>query len=98
MDKDQVGGKVDQAIGSLKQKAGEVFGNDRLANEGAADQVKGAGKETWGNVKDAVGVGTTSQATRTGSGTEARENFSDSVKNVKDSINEKIDDFKDRNR
>ena len=33
---------------------GETLGNQKLANQGVADQVKGAAKETWGNVKDAA--------------------------------------------
>ncbi|MHB8388965.1 MAG: CsbD family protein, partial [Acidobacteriaceae bacterium] len=54
MNKDQVEGKTDQVAGKIKQKVGEAVGNDNLANRGVADQVKGAAKETWGNVKDAA--------------------------------------------
>ena len=54
MNKDQVAGKVDQVAGKVKQGVGEAVGNDNLANRGVADQVKGAAKETWGNVKDAA--------------------------------------------
>ena len=54
MNKDQVTGKVEQAAGRVKQGVGETLGNQKLANQGVADQVKGAAKETWGNVKDAA--------------------------------------------
>ena len=55
MDKDRVSGKFDQGIGKAKEKIGEAVGNQKLANEGVADQVKGAAKETWGNMKDEIG-------------------------------------------
>ena len=54
MNKDQVTGKVEQAAGWVKQEVGEVIGNQKLANQGVAEQVKGAAKETWGDVKDAA--------------------------------------------
>jgi uncharacterized protein YjbJ (UPF0337 family) len=56
MNKDQVTGKVEQAAGKVKQGVGEAVGNQKLANQGVADQVKGAAKETWGNAKDAAAV------------------------------------------
>ena len=42
MNKDQVTGKVEQAAGKIKQGVGEAVGNQNLANQGVADQVKGA--------------------------------------------------------
>ena len=45
MNKDQVSAKVEQAIGSVMQSVGEVW-NEKLANQGVADQAKGATKET----------------------------------------------------
>jgi uncharacterized protein YjbJ (UPF0337 family) len=56
MNKDQVTGKVEQAAGRVKQGVGETLGDQKLANQGVADQVKGAARETWGNAKDAAGV------------------------------------------
>ncbi len=47
-------GKLDQAIGSLKQGVGETFGSDHLANEGALDQAKGAVKDTVGKAADVI--------------------------------------------
>ena len=54
MNKDQVSGKVDQMKGKVKRGVGEAIGNQKLANEGVVDQVKGSAKEVWGNAKDAV--------------------------------------------
>ena len=34
-------GKVDEGTGKLKQAVGEATGNEKLANKGAAQQVKG---------------------------------------------------------
>jgi uncharacterized protein YjbJ (UPF0337 family) len=47
-------GKFDQFKGKAKQSIGEALGNDKLADSGAVDQVKGAAKEAWGNAKDAI--------------------------------------------
>jgi uncharacterized protein YjbJ (UPF0337 family) len=99
MDKDQVAGKFDQAIGKLKEKVGDAFGKEKLANEGVADQVKGSAKETWGNVKDAANTAADRRAAETRAETqEARSSVTDSVENTKKKINEKIDEFKDDQR
>jgi uncharacterized protein YjbJ (UPF0337 family) len=99
MDKDQVEGKFDQAIGKLKEKVGDAFGKEKLANEGVADQVKGSAKETWGNAKDAANTTADRSATETRADThEARWNLTDSVENTKKKVNEKIDEFKDDQR
>src|ERR1019366_10437239 len=47
VNKDQVSGKVEQALGKVKQSVGETVGNEKLANQGVVDQAKGAAKETW---------------------------------------------------
>jgi len=44
VNKDQVSAKVEQAIGNVMQSVGEVW-NEKLANQGVADQAKGATKE-----------------------------------------------------
>ena len=92
MNKDQVAGKVDQATGKVKQGVGEAVGNDDLANRGVADQVKGAAKETWGNVKDAA------NRTREEEAHDTRENISRNVEDVKNRTNEKIDAIKEQHR
>lgn len=99
MDKDRVSGKFDQAVGKAKEKVGSAIGNDKLANEGVADQVKGAAKETWGNAKDAARTTHDRHVaeTETAAG-ENRERFTDKVAEMKKKANDKIDDFKDRER
>lgn len=47
MDTDDIKGKV-------KEAGGELTGDERLANEGRADQAKGKAKEAIDDVKDAV--------------------------------------------
>ncbi len=46
-------GKFDEIAGKLKQTVGEAVGNDKLANEGAAQQVKGHAQQAWGSVQAA---------------------------------------------
>jgi hypothetical protein len=38
MNKDQVTGKIDQAVGKVKRNVGEAVGNDELANKGVVDR------------------------------------------------------------
>lgn len=90
MNKDQVAGKVDQVAGKVKQGVGEAVGNDDLANRGVADQVKGAAKETWGNVKDTADKSHEQHAHDT------RENISRKVEDTKNRVNEKIDAIKEQ--
>jgi uncharacterized protein YjbJ (UPF0337 family) len=54
MNKEQVSGKLEQATGKVKEKLGETLNNQRLANSGVTDQVKGAAKEVAGNIKEAA--------------------------------------------
>lgn len=99
MDKDQVAGKFDQTIGKAKEKLGDATGNQKLANKGVADQVKGAAKETWGNVKDAARTTRDQHAAETeDSASVNREHISDKVAEIKKKANDKIDNFKDRER
>ena len=99
MNADQVKGKTNQAVGKVKQGAGEMTGNDRLANSGVADQVKGAVQETWGNVKDAAQeAGKTREAERQHKNEEMRDNIANHVEDAKERANKKIDEFKDQQR
>ena len=52
MNKDTVTGKAEQVAGKVKQSFGEAVGNQKIANSGAAEQIKGAARETWGKTKD----------------------------------------------
>ena len=47
-------GKIDEGTGKLKQAVGEATGNEKLANKGAAQQIKGHVEQAWDSVKDAV--------------------------------------------
>jgi len=53
--KDEVKGKYDQAKGSVKEKVGDLTGDESLKNEGRADRASGETQETWGKVKRGVG-------------------------------------------
>jgi len=92
MNKDQVSGKFDQATGKVKEKVGETVGNQRLANEGLADQVKGAAKETWGHAKEVAHENAEqNQREAERSANESRERVASKVQDMKERVNEKID-------
>ena len=48
---DEVEGKWEKAKGTVKDKVGEVTGNDRLEAEGEAQHAGGEVQEGWGKVK-----------------------------------------------
>jgi uncharacterized protein YjbJ (UPF0337 family) len=52
MNDSKASGVFNEAKGKLKQAVGETFNDQSMANEGAADQVKGHAQQTWGSVKD----------------------------------------------
>jgi uncharacterized protein YjbJ (UPF0337 family) len=97
VNEDQIFGKIQQAVGKVKQGVGETLGNEKLANQGVVDQVKGAAKETWGNAKDASKESQQShQKVATDKAHERRNKISQSVENAKEKANEKIDELKKR--
>jgi len=53
--KDEVDGKVDQAKGKLKEKAGEVTNDETLRDEGIADNAAGHVEEAFGKGRRKVG-------------------------------------------
>ena len=55
MNKDELDGKVDQAKGKAKQAWGDVTGNERLHDEGVADEARGEVDETVGKARRKVG-------------------------------------------
>jgi len=92
MNKDQVTGKLDQMSGKVKEKVGEAVGNQHLANQGVADQVKGAAKETYGNAKEAVHDNVKAQRHEAEQhATETRERIVKKTQDLKDRANETID-------
>jgi uncharacterized protein YjbJ (UPF0337 family) len=44
--------KAEEVVGEVKEKVGELTGNDRLRAEGQKDQVSGNVKQTGDSVKD----------------------------------------------
>ena len=55
MNKDQVNGRAQTLKGDVKEAAGKLVGNERLAAEGQAEQVAGKVQSTVGDVKSKVG-------------------------------------------
>jgi uncharacterized protein YjbJ (UPF0337 family) len=99
MNSDRIKGKANQMVGKMKQGAGEMTGNEQLANKGVADQVKGAAQETWGNVKDTVHeVARTQEANRQHKSAEMRDNVATRVEDARNRANDKLDEIKDRER
>lgn len=54
VNKDEVKGKFEKAKGYVKDKAGELTGNERLEAEGEAERAEGQAQETWGKFKRGV--------------------------------------------
>ena len=54
MDKDRVKGVGDQAKGAVKVGIGKVTGDEKLKNEGRADEIKGKIENAVGGAKDAL--------------------------------------------
>ncbi|MFE3179133.1 CsbD family protein [Amycolatopsis sp. NPDC059090] len=52
---DKIGAKADDLGGKAKEAAGSLTGNEKLENEGKADQAKAGIREAAENVKDALG-------------------------------------------
>ena len=51
---DKLKGLANEALGNVKQGVGKVTGNDQLVAEGKAQELKGEGQRTVGEVKDGV--------------------------------------------
>ncbi|AYF90017.1 CsbD family protein [Pseudomonas sp. JS3066] len=54
MNKDQFKGKVDQLKGLIKETTGRLIGNQRLENEGKAQNATGDIQETVGDIKEDI--------------------------------------------
>jgi uncharacterized protein YjbJ (UPF0337 family) len=55
MNRDELNGKGDQLKGKLKQAAGDLTDNDRLHDEGVADEASGDVQEGFGRGRRKVG-------------------------------------------
>jgi uncharacterized protein YjbJ (UPF0337 family) len=97
MNESKASGVLDQTKGKIKQAVGETFNNQSLANEGAADQVKGHAKEAWGNVKDAAhnlshsATATDEKLRAEEDAHDAREHVTSGAASVKESIKHGLD-------
>ena len=52
MDKDRVKGSAKTVTGKAKTAVGKALGDEKLKNEGRADQVKGKAQNIVGGIKD----------------------------------------------
>jgi len=98
-----VKGIFNEAAGKVKQAAGEAFNNDKLANEGAAQQVKGHTQQAWGSVKEAVhdsaqNVRERNQPPAERDAHDIREKVTSTAQNVKQSIKAGVDNFRKHNK
>jgi uncharacterized protein YjbJ (UPF0337 family) len=109
MNKETLEGKFDQVSGAVKQKVGETFNDQSLANSGVVEQVKGAAKETWGKTKDvandrkkdadyrAEAEKDSVQARTQNSADDLRDKIVNKVQDAKENISEKLDHLRDKN-
>jgi uncharacterized protein YjbJ (UPF0337 family) len=96
MNRETTEGKFDQMKGKVKESVGEAVGNQKLANSGAADQVKGAAKEAWGNTKDAArSVANDAHARAEAHNHDVRSKITSTAQNAKNSINDKVQAIKE---
>ena len=103
MNTEKVEGKFDQVAGKIKQSVGEATGSQKLANAGAAEQIKGAAKETWGKAKDTANVVREQNRSRASAkgdlkAHEVRDKVTTTAENIKNKVNEKLDDMKREHR
>jgi uncharacterized protein YjbJ (UPF0337 family) len=101
MNKDTVTGKAEQVAGKVKQAFGEAVGNQKVANSGASEQIKGAARETWGKTKDtAHDIADSHRADAQAKGEVKANNLRDKVtttaQNIKNDISTKLDEVKER--
>jgi len=52
IDDDRTEGSLKQTGGKMKEGAGKLFGDEKMKNEGRADQAEGKLQNTWGSMKD----------------------------------------------
>ena len=101
MNKDTVKGQAEQGVGKVKQKFGEATGNQKIANAGAAEQIKGVAQETWGKTKDtaqdvANSQRADAQTTGESKAQELRDKVTTKAQNIKHDISAKLDEVKER--
>jgi uncharacterized protein YjbJ (UPF0337 family) len=55
MNRDELNGRMDKAKGKVKQAAGDLTDNERLHDEGVADEAEGSVQEGFGRARRKVG-------------------------------------------
>ena len=55
MNKDELNGKADQVKGRVKQAAGDLADDEKLHDEGVADEASGKVQDTYGKARRKVG-------------------------------------------
>ncbi len=73
-------GKYDEVAGKVKQTVGEAVNNDKLANEGTAQQVKGHAEQAWGSVKKVA------EDTHEQKAHDVRESVTSTARNAKENV------------
>lgn len=94
-------GKFNEVVGKMKQGVGEAVGSEKMANEGAAEEVKGHAQQAWGSVKEgAADMKAERQADAEARGQatthDVREKITSTAQNVKDHIMAGVDDLTHR--
>jgi uncharacterized protein YjbJ (UPF0337 family) len=99
-------GKFNEVAGKVKQSIGEATNNDKLANEGTAQQVKGHAEQAWASVKTAASETAAearahaeeSRAVHQNEGEhkahDIRESIASTAQNVKNKIQDSVDDYR----
>jgi uncharacterized protein YjbJ (UPF0337 family) len=54
MNKDRIAGAAHVAKGTVKEKIGEIFGDDSLKIDGQAEKIAGKIQQSVGGAKDAI--------------------------------------------
>ena len=54
MNRDELNGRMDKAKGKVKQAAGDLTDNERLHDEGVADEAEGSVQEGFGRARRKV--------------------------------------------
>jgi len=99
MNRDQIKGKAREVSGKIKREAGEVTGNERLANDGLADQVAGAVQQSWGDLKDAAHeVAESHREERQHKTEEMRDNIANKVEDAQENYRERVNKLRDQLR
>ena len=102
----KIKGKFDEVVGNVKQSFGEATHNDKVANEGAAEQVKGHAEQAWGSVKDAASDTSADARARADQARvrnedkgehkahDIRESITSTAQNVKNHIQDSVENFR----